>query len=447
MLVRGPLIDIAMDDKVGNELVELYDVLSVAYRAAVGNAHPEWADALNSVLYGGDYLADGTGCYGKQQNERNFMTRSDYAAARGNGDRVTDFSAIEVAEPRASDAQYFPPEAKVPVTPQSGEPLPVIVGESELDRALQLLAEFPAEPDADRTGSGASVLLDHKKVSGTGGGPVDPQETKLLFVSDTHIGYENREITDSGTKVSWIDEISTISPLKSILEYALQRGVDAVVHTGDILDHEVDVERLDEAEAILKMLDKGDVPFYFIVGTHDHTSHEPRHPISVDGVSWLRQLFQDGLITELGTQPITLSETSLSLYGIPAENVSLSEVGSYKSRGWSPADISLAQAPDGPNVLCLHDGFTPYRGAGADMRLQDLLNAVKPSIDCVLIGDEHHPKNYDFKFGYSFETPDGTPVYYTGPPARINKAYQDEDPFVSELTITPTSVSRTRLPL
>ncbi|MFW5900345.1 MAG: hypothetical protein ACOCTH_01045, partial [Halodesulfurarchaeum sp.] len=146
-------------------------------------------------------MADGASCYGKQQKERNWGKRKEYAHQRGNGERVTEFSAITVAEPRSEDQQYVPSGAVLPVAPESGEVLPVKVSEDEVDRAIALLTEFPAEPAADRPGDGVDVLLDPERVrqaqknTGRGG---SGGETSVLFVSDTHLGYENRERTGRG---------------------------------------------------------------------------------------------------------------------------------------------------------------------------------------------------------------------------------------------------------
>jgi len=50
-------------------------------------------------------------------------------------------------------------------------------------------------------------------------------------------------------------------------------------------------------------------------------------------------------------------------------------------------------------VLCLHDGLTPYRRYDADVDLDRLLEKSRVSFDCVLISDEHRPKNKDLRMG------------------------------------------------
>lgn len=123
----------------------------------------------------------------------------------------------------------------------------------------------------------------------------------------------------------------------------------------------------------------------------------------------------------------------------------IDEVGNYNPLGWRLSDIAFGAASLGPNVLCLHEGVTPYRPrSAADVDLDELLAASRVSFDCVLVGDEHRPKHDEFETGYSFETADGTPVVYTGPAARVGPAYSDRDAFVTELTITENGVTATR---
>lgn len=431
------------------ELIELYDSLSVLYGSLPSGTDSEWKLTLKSVLYGGELLAGEASCYGKQQNERNLGKRKGYARRHGNGERVTEFSSITVAEPRESDRGYVPTGARLPVAPESGEVLPVNVSSEEVDWAILLLAEFPAEPAADRPGTGVDVLLDPERVrqaqqragTRTGG------ETSVLFVSDTHLGYENRAVTGRGNTVPWIGELSSEETFKRITQIALEQGVDSVVHTGDILDHEVDQATLDAAETFLSALSSLSIPVYCIIGSHDHDSVNPQHSDSVDGIDWLKTQVREGRLTELSTNPTPIADGPVDAYGVSAGNVGIDDVGKFQSREWTPSDIAFGAASAGPNVLCLHDGLTPYRRYDADVDLDRLLEKSRVSFDCVLIGDEHRPKKKDFKNGYSFEANDGTPVFYTGPAMRISEPYRDHDAFVTELSISDAGVETTRHPV
>lgn len=352
-----------------------------------------------------------------------------------------------MTKPRESDRQYVPPGAKLPVAPESGEVLPVNVTGVEVDRAIALLAEFPAEPAADSPGAGVDVLVDPDRVREArerSGGGTATDGTSILFISDTHLGYENRVETGSGKKMPWISDISSKYTFSQAALIAMREDVDAVIHTGDMLDHEVDGATLEHAERVLESLADCDIPVYCILGTHDHQSGNPRYQVSVNGIAWLKKQVRNGYLTELTTNPSGIPGGTINVYGVSADNVGIDDVGNYDSMGWSLSDISFSGGSAGPNVLCLHDGVTPYRGADADVDLDRLLARSSVSFDCVLIGDEHHPKNNDFENGYSFTTSDGTPVFYTGPAIRISRVYHKQDAFVTELSITDTGVMTKR---
>jgi hypothetical protein len=432
----------------GTELLELYDSLSVLYSSLPEETDLEWKRAVKSVLYGGELLAEEASCYGEQQNKRNHKKRKEYVRRYGDGSRITEFSAITVAEPRPQDRQYVPSGAVIPVAPESGEVLPVYVSTNEVDRAISLLAEFPAEPAADRPGDGVDVLLDPARVrrarentgQGSGGDAVT-----VLFVSDTHLGYENRAVTGRGKMVSWINEVSSTEAFARIVTIAIEQDVDAVIHTGDIVDHEVDQETLDSAAARLELLSKVGIPVYCIIGSHDRDSYAPQHTNSENGIAWLQQQVRKGTLVELSTSPTPVAGGPLDAYGIPAGNTGIDDVSKFKPLGWEPSDMEFGASSPGPNVLCLHEGVTPYRDRStADIDLDQLLTQSGVSFDCVLVGDEHRPKDDDFDTGYSFETEDGTPVFYTGPALRISEPYRDRDAFVTELTISTKEITETR---
>jgi hypothetical protein len=427
-------------------LVELYDVLGVVYRAVPPNAASEWQTALKSVVYGGELLAGDATCYGAQQKERNDGTREAYAQANGNGDRVTEFTAVDVAEPRPRDEELLPSGGVVPVAPASGDVLPVRVAEGEVDEAIAVLAEFPAEPAADKPGKGATALLDPGTVqaarSRVAAEPESSEETTVLFVSDTHLGYENRVKTDSGKTVPWIGDVTSHTTFRRIQELAMTLDVDAVIHTGDILDHEVDPVSLDAAESALKTLSQVGIPVYCIIGSHDHGSQYPGYRGSVDGVAWLKRQVAAGHLTELTNSPTRVGDGPIDAYGISASNIGIDDVGT--TLDWSFSEVAFGAASPGPNVLCLHDSATPYWTEDAAIDIDELLAQSRVSFDCVLIGDEHGPKDDDFEAGYTFEAGDGTPVLYTGPAIRLSHDYEDREPFVTELRIAGGSVSATR---
>jgi hypothetical protein len=149
----------------------------------------------------------------------------------------------------------------------------------------------------------------------------------------------------------------------------------------------------------------------------------------------LKSQVVDGRFAELSTSPTPVAGGPVDAYGISAGDVGIEDVGKFHSREWGPSEIAFGAASPGPNILCLHDGVTPYRSRTvADVDLDELLVESRVSFDCVLVGDEHRPRDEEFYGGYTFESDDGTPVLYTGPSARISYAYRDHDPIVTELT-------------
>ncbi|WP_241996782.1 metallophosphoesterase [Halorubrum sp. SD626R] len=428
--------------------MELYDSLSGLYNSLPEETDVEWKRAVKSVLYGGELLAEGASSYGKQQNKRNNVTRKEYVRQYGDGSRVTEFSAITVAEPRPRDLQYISSGVVIPVAPESGEVLPVHVSTNEVDQAISLLAEFPPEPTADRPGDGVDVLLDPARVrraqENTGREPEGDAVT-VLFVSDTHLGYENRAVTGSGKTVSWISEVSSTDAFTRIATIAIEQDVDAVIHTGDIVDHEVDQETLDSAASRLEILSKVGIPVYCIIGSHDRTSYAPQHENSVNGIAWLQQQVRKGTLVELSTSPTPVAGGPLDAYGIPAGNTGIDDVAKFNPLGWEASNMEFGSSSPGPNVLCLHDGVTPYRDRStADIDLDQLLTRSGISFDCVLVGDEHRPKDDDFENGYSFKARDGTPVLYTGPAIRISEPYRNHESLVTELTFAADGVTMTQ---
>jgi hypothetical protein len=89
--------------------------------------------------------------YGQQHQNRVDHSVKSYRDAYGDGERVTEFSAVEVTTVPDSVALLADcdptEEIRVPVAPESEVPLPVVVTDgSELERAEQLLAELPERP-------------------------------------------------------------------------------------------------------------------------------------------------------------------------------------------------------------------------------------------------------------------------------------------------------------
>ncbi|MBB6644884.1 hypothetical protein [Halobellus ruber] len=147
-----------------NELADRYEALSAVLNQLPSDTHPAWQTAIKAVLFGGEGLTAGVTCYGEQQAERNGFKLSEYRAQYGDGDRVKEFPAIEMTRPAKSDRQYVDESFRVPVTPESGTALPLVVDADTLPGAISLLNEFPVTPAADTPGDGGAQLLDPNQI-------------------------------------------------------------------------------------------------------------------------------------------------------------------------------------------------------------------------------------------------------------------------------------------
>lgn len=109
-----------------------------------------WVDTVAAVA-GSDGLDEWEAGYGKQHRDRADHTVGAYRDGYGDGDRVTDFAAVETVPVPESvallgdgvDASLV----SVPVAPDSGMSLPVVVtSQAELERGRELLSELPRRP-------------------------------------------------------------------------------------------------------------------------------------------------------------------------------------------------------------------------------------------------------------------------------------------------------------
>lgn len=113
-----------------------------------------WTADVRSIITESGFGEQETG-YGPQQADRNPISIHDYRQERGTGDRVTEFEAVAVHHPSSAITALLEESLTglsswvVPIAPESEVPLPVVVeSEAELERARELLEEFPAEPPA-----------------------------------------------------------------------------------------------------------------------------------------------------------------------------------------------------------------------------------------------------------------------------------------------------------
>lgn len=137
-----------------NELADLYEVFRYVLANLPSDVQPVWREAIESITFGGDALAAGAASYGEQQGERNRFGMPAYRDQYGDGEWVTEFPAIETTTTEVGGKRVT-----VPVAPTSGRAVPLQPDATSLERAIELLQEFPPVPAADTPGEQVDALL------------------------------------------------------------------------------------------------------------------------------------------------------------------------------------------------------------------------------------------------------------------------------------------------
>lgn len=166
VLPRERLQDLPVDVPPRSDLTEQYEafrllqnhVNRVLSSPAAGVEHgdgspcDQWYNQVQERLQAG---SSGEKGLGEQQAERVDHSAQLYRDCFGDGDKVTDFVCINMSQPSESQQlKLFPfgifdqeEDIKVPVAPDSGDPLPVYPqSQYALDQAIELLDEFSAKP-------------------------------------------------------------------------------------------------------------------------------------------------------------------------------------------------------------------------------------------------------------------------------------------------------------
>ena len=235
--------------------------------------------------------------------------------------------------------------------------------------------------------------------------------TKILHVSDTHIGYQ--QYRNATRREDYLDAF----------EQALQiaRGehpahdnepVDAVLHTGDLFDDQLtsfdDVFACHEA---LCRLRETNIPFYVIVGNHELRRN----------TDFVDEFALTGDAIRLTRSPTVLND-EVALYGID----------SVRDPDWEDADLSLEPADEGlVRLAAMHQLFSPpIEPIGHEssniIELEPVFDRFGTEVDGVALGDCHE------RMG---DTCRGVPVWYPGATERTGR--DKPQPSVDLLTISP----------
>lgn len=240
--------------------------------------------------------------------------------------------------------------------------------------------------------------------------------TKILHVSDSHIGYQQYR--------NDIRREDFLHAFEQVL--AIARGehpdhdndpVDAVLHTGDLFDDQLtsfdDVYSCHEA---LRGLREANIPFFVIVGNHELRRNTD---------------FVDEFV--LTDDALRLTRTPTPLNG----EVALYGIDSVKQPDWEDVDLSLQPADEGLfQLVAMHQLFSPPIDAvGHDdsniLDLKPVLNRFGTDVDGIALGDCHERMSGSCR---------GVPVWYPGSTERTTR--DTPHPSVDLLTIDPEASPR-----
>ena len=229
--------------------------------------------------------------------------------------------------------------------------------------------------------------------------------TRVLHVSDTHLGYqqyrsEQRRRDFFAAFQQVIDIATGQHPDHDV------GPVDAVLHTGDLFDDQrTSFDDIFYCQQALAELAEADIPFYIIVGDHEQRR----------GIDFVEVYESAGLAEQLEREPTELED--VALYGIDA----------VRDREWETAEFSLAEPTDESllRVVAMHEFFSPPEDSYPHAyELEPAIDRFEIDIDGIALGDVHERQSANCN---------GIPVWYPGSTER-NKRDERPDRSVDLLT-------------
>ena len=390
-----------------NEIADNYQALSEYHElvARLAAAREAISDEEDSILHAfSELIGDRRAEFGEATATRNAFTMAEYREVYGETLPTITTEGLTAAEREPLEwlGIIGPDETfHLPFNPRTGKRMHIWPVDDGLNVDYDLLQEFTV-----------------------------PQAAVTIFhISDTHLGYRNRTDPRGKGKTIWVDGADSISAFEAVLQQAIDEDIDAVVHTGDLFDHDVDQATLERSISALKTLEDGGIPFYFVLGDHDRDAIGGAIPAATDAIASLQSLCESGTVIHCDTSGQQLPGSCVTLYGVDASGIGFSEIqAGYTLKGWSPTTITLDGAgPDGLNILCLHE----------PVEIQVLRETIRTTerkgqpLDLILLGHEHLPP-FD---GQWQTTVDGVSVAVAGPTIPISSAFKDQPPGYNRIRI------------
>ena len=247
--------------------------------------------------------------------------------------------------------------------------------------------------------------------------------TVVLHTSDTHLGYHQYHLEDRAADVA--------AAFEAVIDEAVERGVDAVVHSGDMFhDSNPQIGPLLHAIRQLRRLADADIPFLMVSGNHDTTRDD----------AWVSVFTEVADAVHLGREPTVVGD--VALYGLDYHTPTYRDRLTYEFES-NDADHT---------ALVAHGSFSPLVAYG-DWSIEDVLSSSTVAFDAALLGDDHTP---------IFEEVGGTFTTYPGSTERTMADQRDDRGFtlvrfgddarpesdrIDRDAVCPPGVSYDRVPL
>ena len=248
------------------------------------------------------------------------------------------------------------------------------------------------------------------------------ESARVLLLGDTHVGYRHR--SQSG-KPAWARSVNARDVFTRCLERARESDVDAVVHAGDVFDHDTTrADRKHVGDAIRRTVQSG-TQFYYVHGNHDDKRG--------------RKLLKSTPGEHLGASAATVGGGTVNLLGVDHSGRSFPQRAPKASTG----------TVVGRNVLVVHetpypvvdsDGTLVYKNDGDTADVSGYVETAGYGIDCIVTGHLHVAKQARVR---GLETP----VLVTGPTAPISTYIEDNQPSMWVLTASVDGTEIERQPL
>lgn len=316
-------------------------------------------------------------------------------------------------------------DAELSVRDEDGMELTVVIWEThEIDQPWEAGATYKltgARGKRYSTADGTEVEVQSTKAF-TANRVIANKETQLLVLGDTHVGYRHRP--HSG-KPAWASNVNAREVFTRCLKRARELDVDAVVHAGDVFDHEnTQGDRNAVGHAITQTVEAG-IPFYYVFGNHDDEKG--------------RKLLASTTGTHLAETTTPITESLLTLLGVD-------HCG--KSFPTTAPNLSLAGS-SGSNVLVIHESPHPvvndtgtllYQTDGNRADISAFLDSAAFDIDLIVTGHIHVADRPRVR-GHD------VPVLVTGPTVPISSYEKDSNPSMWVLTATGSGIDLERQPV